>query len=104
MWRVSHIVPIPKSTNKTEPCNYRPISPLPILSKILERHIHTLISEYLMNECKLSYSQWGFQARKSTTTALIATTHDWHKYLDEGAEVSAIFLDLKKAFDSVPHR
>ena len=35
---------------------------------------------------------------------LLLTTHDWHKYLDEGAEVCAIFLDLKKAFDSVPHR
>ena len=57
-----------------------------------------------MDECKLSNSQWGFQVRKSTTTALIATTHDWHKYLDEGAEVCAIFLDLKKAFDAVPHQ
>jgi len=52
----------------------------------------------------LSNSQWGFQKRKSTTTALLSTTHQWLIALEQGKEFCAFFLDLRKAFDSVPHK
>ena len=52
----------------------------------------------------ISNSQWGFQSRKSTTSALLQTTHKWLEALDNGKEVGAVFFDLHKAFDSVPHR
>ena len=48
--------------------------------------------------------QWGFLSGKSTTTALLATTYEWHKHLEAGVEICVVFLDLQKAFDSVPHR
>ena len=44
------------------------------------------------------------QRRKSTTTALLETTHNWLQLLESGRDVGAIFFDFKKAFDSVPHR
>ena len=52
----------------------------------------------------ISDSQWGFTTNRSTTTALLALTHEWFRYLEAGIEVCVIFLYLKKAFDSVPHR
>ena len=46
----------------------------------------------------------GLSAGRSTTDAVLSATHDWHQTLDSGSEVCAIFFDLQKAFDSVPHR
>ena len=68
----------------------------------------TLISSYITNHLNeyhpLSNKQWGFQSGKSTTTALLSVTHDWFQALEAGQEVCSIFFDLRKAFDSVPHR
>ena len=91
---------IPKSSEMKKPSNYRPIS----LLSILERHIFSLVSEHLLEHEIISDSQWGFTTNKSTTTALLALTHEWFRYLEAGIEVCVIFLYLKKAFDSVPHR
>ena len=51
----------------------------------------------------LSDSQWGFQAGKSTEIGPLVTVHSWLNILDQGQEVRAVFFDLRKAFDSVPH-
>ena len=80
-WKSSHVVPI-----YTKNTNYRPISLLPILSKILEHHICKIITEQLSTDSFISQQQWGFQAKKSTTSALLRVTHDWHEYLDKGRE------------------
>ena len=103
-WKVSSVVPIPKSADKRNPGNYRPISLLPVLSKLLERHIFSLLSKHLDQSHPISDSQWGFQAGKSTTTALLETTNNWFQLLESGREVGAVFFDFRKAFDSVPHR
>ena len=66
--------------------------------------IHFLITEHLSSCHPISESQWGFQVGKSTVSALLATTHDWLQHLEAGQDVCAVFFDLKKAFDSVPHR
>ena len=70
LWKTSHVVPIPKSENRTSPSNYWPISLLSILSKVLERHVHGLITEHLSLTHPLAINQWGFRARRSTTLAL----------------------------------
>ena len=103
-WKSSHIVAIPKCSQTKNPRSYRPISLLSILSKILERHMFSLISEHLLEQNIISDNQWGFTSNKSTTTALLALTHDWFKHLEAGIEVCVIFLDLQKAFDPVPLR
>ena len=92
-----------KKQNHTSPSNYHPISLLSILSKVLGHHIHSVLVEQLLDSNPISNRQWGFQARKSTVTTLLTVTHDWCQSLDEGREVCAVFLDLRKAFDSVPH-
>ncbi len=103
-WKFARVVPIPKAGARDNPANYRPISLLPIISKILERHILKAMRIYLSENSPLSAHQWGFTTKKSTTTALVSFTHDCLECLDEGKDVCAVFFDLSKAFDSVPHR
>ncbi len=103
-WIISNVVPIPKDGDKSVPNNYRPISLLSIVSKLLERHIHGKVMEHLSESQPLSDHQWGGCSGKSTTHALLSATSEWFELLDAGEKVGAIFFDLSKAFDSVPHK
>ena len=103
-WKLSLVVTIPKASAMSAPNNYHPISLLSILSKLLERHMYMLISSYLSEQRILSSSQYGFSPGKGTVTALLTTTDNWFKLLEEGKDVCSIFFDDRKAFDSVPHR
>ena len=78
LWKVSNIVPIPKIGDKTNPCNYRPISLLPILSKVLDKHVANLLTDLIMDKSLTSESQWGFLSDRSTTLALLSVTESWH--------------------------
>ena len=68
-WKLSSVVPIPKSNDHSNPSNYRPISLL-----MLKRHVYYLITEHLSSVHPLSNTQWGFQSGKSTVSALLTTT------------------------------
>ena len=102
-WKCARITPIFKSSDPSLPKNYRPISILPIVSKLLERHVHSLVFRHLLQNCPISPFQWGFMPRRSTTSALCTLVHDWLSQLDNGNEICSIFFDVRKAFDSVPH-
>ena len=104
LWKRARVIPIPKSTDIHSPSGYRPISLLPALSKLLEKHIHSNILEHLDNNALISDCQWCFQAKKSTVTALLSVTQDWLTALDERKDIHCTFFDLQKAFDKVPHR
>ena len=90
-------------TNQGKANNYRPISLLCIVSKVLAKHIHTKMLAFLYSTRFLSDNQWGFRPAHSTASAVASATHDWFTTLDSGSSVGAVFFDLKKAFDSVPH-
>ena len=103
-WKSSLVVPVPKTSDHLQnPNNYRPISLLSILSKVLEKHIYSLIVNFLAEHHLLSDAQWDFLPGRSTVSALLSTVHHWFELLEDGKEVCAVFLDFKKAFDSVPH-
>ena len=102
-WKQSIIVPVPKTSAACTPDNYRPVSLLSVLSKVLERHMYGIITNHLQNFHPLAESQWGFLLGKSTVTGLLATTHNWLSILEGGGEIGAVFFDLRKAFDSIPH-
>ena len=59
--------------------------------------------EWALTKSLISDDQWGFLYGRSTTGALVNTVDRWHRCLERGNEVCAVFLDLKKAFDRVPH-
>ena len=67
-------------------------------------NMYWVIAKHLEVHSPISIHQWGFQPKKSTTAALLNVYNDWSAALDKGKEVCAIFFDLRKAFDSVPHR
>lgn len=97
----SVIHPIYKSGDKSCVNNYRPISVLPALSKIMERIMNKRLVNYLEQNHLLSSCQYGFRCSKSTTDAVNDFTNYVVDKLDAKHKVLAIFLDLSKAFDTV---
>ena len=81
--------------------NCRPISILPSVSKIIESAVHLQLSTYLEQNKLISSCQFGFRLGKSTTTALINFTDHILCKMGDGKVTGVIFLDLKKAFDTV---
>ena len=65
--------------------------------------MHRKLLRHLLDNDILSSRQFGFRPGSSTQEALLAATHDWHRCLDRGQSSAALFLDLSKAFDRVPH-
>ena len=103
-WKHGRIVPVPKNPkDKNQPSGYRPISILPIVSKVIERHVKVLIEDHLERNAPISPRQWGFVSSRSTVSALIRVVDDWSRALDQGLEVCVVFFDISKAFDTVPH-
>ena len=81
--------------------NYRPFPLLDILGKLLERQICINIDNQKCN--LLSSCQWGFTKGRSTEGVLLAMTERWKTAIDHGLTVGAIFIDFKKAFDTISH-
>lgn len=103
-WKTSSIVPIPKgSENRDNPANYRPISLLSIVSKLLEKHVNRLVRDHLVANNLISPKQWGFTPGRTTASALTSTLHNALQAMEQGADLGMVFFDLRKAFDSVPH-
>lgn len=101
-WKLHLVTPIFKSGDRSMVNNYRPISLLCIISKVLERlvfdHIIDFISDKVINQ-----SQFGFLRGKSTIQQLLIFLEDITSYTSHNDQVDAVYLDFRKAFDSVPH-
>lgn len=99
--KLAEVLPIHKSGNRDCVNNYRPISILPIISKILEKVINRQFTIYLENNNLLSKSQHGFRSGHSTHLAIHELTDYIVTNLDAKKKVIVIFLDISKAFDTV---
>jgi hypothetical protein len=95
--------PLFKKGDKRDIYNYRPISLLPIFSKILERVIHTRLLEHLHEYNILSSEQYGFQPNLNTDNATYQLTNTILNALNNKTLIGSIFCDLEKAFDCVNH-
>ena len=102
-WKLAKIIPIHKGNEKDELNNYRPISILSSISKVLERLIYNQVYDYLSSNNLLSECQSGFRRFHSTTTSLLEASTEWFTNMDQGKLNSVVFLDLSKAFDTVNH-
>ena len=101
--KIAKVNPIHKTGAKDDPANYRPISILSVLSKIIEKHITKHLFAYMNKYSILHKSQSGFRKKYSCNTALINLIDKWLKSIDKGEIVGAVFFDLRKAFDVVDH-
>ena len=102
-WKFALVRPLNKvpSPNKVE--DFRPISILPALSKVLERLIHAQVVKFLDNNSKLHNFQSGFRKFHSTETALLRVTDDIRLAMDQRKCTILTLFDFSKAFDTVDH-
>ena len=96
-------LPIFKSKDKLNIANYRPISILPVISKVPEKAFNSRLYDYFSTNNILSSSQFGFRAGASTEHALLKFTDNILKCFDDKKVAIATFRDLSKAFDCVDH-
>ena len=102
-WRKANVAAIYKKGVKTDPANYRPISLLPIFSKIFEKIIFDSMYGFLVENELISKHQSGFRPGDSTINQLLAITDEIFQSFENNAETRAAFLDISKAFDKVWH-
>ena len=102
--KIGVIYPIHKGDTKFICSNYRPISTLPIFSKILEKLMHKRLTSFLEKYEILFKHQYGFQKGKSTEHAIIDLHSNIIKPIEKKEKACAIFLDFVKAFDTVNHK
>ena len=100
-WKMHQIVPVFKSGDRSLVQNYRPISLLCNVSKVLESIIHDKIVSFVTSS--ISYNQFGFLHSKSTLQLLLFLNHTLYHSISDGCQHDVIYLDFHKAFDSVPH-
>jgi exonuclease III len=101
--KIARVIPIFKGGDKTLVSNYRPVSVLPVFSKVLEKLMYNRLLNFL-NKHKVLYDyQFGFRQKHNTNSALIVLVGRIVSALDEGKSVLGVFLDFSKAFDTVNH-
>ena len=101
--KVARVVPIFKKGDKTAPGNYRPISVLPVISKLFEKLINTRIVKYFEENDIFYEHQYGFRHGYSTKLSLINLINQITQYTDEGRATIGVFIDFAKAFDTINH-
>ena len=102
-WKEGKVTPLFKNGTKEDVNNYRPISILPILSKIIEKHVHDSLMEFLNSFELLHKTQSGFRPNHSCETALTYMIDSWLKAINDDEIVGVVMVDFKKAFDLVDH-
>jgi len=103
-WKYSHVVPVHKKNCRNDKNNYRPISLLCNISKVMERLVHNKMYDYLTKNSLLSPLNSGFKKQDSASNQLTALYDKICKSLEEKHDVRVVFLDLSKAFDRVWHK
>ena len=101
--KTSSVLPLFKKGSKLICENYRPISLLSNISKLLEKLMYSRLYSFLNIYNCLSELQFGFRTKHSTSHALISITEKIREALDTGHFACGIFIDLQKAFDTVDH-
>jgi len=103
-WKEARVQPAFKKGDHSCVTNYRPISLLPIVAKVLESLVNRHLMQYLERNQLLSDTQYGFRSKRSTADLLSLATEVWLRSLDEYGESRVVSLDISKAFDRVWHK
>lgn len=103
-WKKANVVPLYKKNDRCSVKNYRPVSLLCTMSKVLERIVHLRLYEHCVSNNLLTEKNAGFKQSDSTVNQLVSLTDKITKALDKKHDACVVFLDISKAFDKVWHR
>ena len=101
--KMAKVIPVFKKGTKSNVENYRPISLLPVFSKVLERVIHKRLLEFLDRENIISPNQFGFRQNHSTSDVTAYVSSLLYNSFNESKKVLSVFMDFSKAFDTIDH-
>jgi len=100
-WKIADISPLFKKGSKSDLGNYRPVSLTSVVCKVMESIVRDTVVESFKDE--FSCFQHGFMKHRSCLTNILESLEAWTKALDDGYGIDLIYLDYRKAFDTVPH-
>jgi len=103
-WKLAIISPIYKKGSRSDPSNYRPVSLTSVCCKVMESIIKDDMISRLNKGKGITKCQHGFIAGRSCLTNLLEAFEAWTRLLEEGFGLDVIYLDYRKAFDTVSHR
>ena len=102
-FKLARVLPIYKKGNRNYEGNYRPVSILPVASKVLEKIVYNQMHKYLEQNNLIYAFQSGFRSAHSTDTALTFLADKLRANMDEGLYTGMVLIDLQKAFDTVEY-
>ena len=102
-WKHAEVTAIFKKGEKSNPSNYRPVSLTSVVCKIMESFVRDAIQEHMESNKLYTSCQHGFRRGRSCISQLLEVMEDFTNYIDNGQTFDTIYLDFRKAFDTVPH-
>ena len=102
--KTSTIIPVPKVANTIKCEEFRPINMLPTWEKVLEKIVYKQLKEYVEKNSIIIEEQSGFREKHSCETALNLVISDWKDDVDQNKKVISVFLDLKRAFETIDRK
>ena len=103
-WKKANVTPVFKNSKPNEVKNYRPISLLSVISKIMERCVYKHVHNYLLENNIININQYGFTKGDSAVNQLVSITNEFGNALDSGKEIRVVICGISKAFDRVWHK
>ena len=103
-WKIAHITPIPKVHSPSSSSEYRPISVLPVLSKLFEKNLYHRVYSYLTEHNLIDKRRYGFRENHSTELAISTIYDELLSNFDNKLIACPLCLDLSKAFDCCDHK
>ena len=102
-WNTAVVTALFKKGSKSDPGNYQPVSLTCVLCKVLENLVRDAIVSHFIDNNLYVNCQHGFRKKRSCVTQLLEVMENVTTLLDEGQNIDIVYLDFKKAFDTVPH-
>ena len=103
-WKIAKVTPLPKAGNSNDVSNLRPVSILPLPSKLIEKIAHNRIYTHCNDNNLLDKNQGGFRPKHSTTSTTSFFINDLYSAMNNNEITIAVYIDAMKAFDTVNHK
>ena len=103
-WKISRVTPVLKGGDQSNKSNYRPISVISHIAKIVEKVVQRQLIEYLLENDLLSPDQSAYRKHHNTRTSLHKCTEDWIDNICDKTYTAVCSLDISKCFDTIDHK